>query len=137
MITGAYGYGPDYPEAMSQREAAEKQRQMGVNMGQYAHNMAQQQEKYNLGSSLEKHRQQGGVAREVQQFEKHLNALICVIDELDRRLAVATIPQPESTSHSSVPGPDGSALACQLFSFNGMLSRQINRLEAIYQGVDL
>jgi phosphoserine aminotransferase len=103
----------------------------------YSYNTVPPQEKYSLGSSLEKHRQQGGVAREVQQFEKHLNALICVIDELDRRLAVATIPQPESTSHSSVPGPDGSALACQLFSFNGMLSRQINRLEAIYQGVDL
>jgi hypothetical protein len=103
----------------------------------YAYNPAQQQEKYNLGPSLEKHRQQGGVAREVQQFEKHLNALICVIDELDRRLAVATIPQPET--NNSVQGADqsGSALACQLSSFNNMLSRQINRLEAIYQGVDL
>ena len=81
--------------------------------------------------------QQGGVARGMQQFEKHLNVLINVIDELDRRLATATIPQPESTNLSSVPGPDGSALACQLFSFNSMLSRQINRLEAIYQGIDL
>jgi hypothetical protein len=90
-----------------------------------------------LGPSVEKQRQQGGVAREMQQFEKHINALICVIDELDRRLATATIPQPEPTNLSSVPGPDGSALACQLFSFNSMLSRQINRLEAIYQGVDL
>jgi hypothetical protein len=52
-------------------------------------------------------------------------------------LATATIPQPETNNLSSVPGPDGSALACQLFSFNGILSRQINRLEAIYQGIDL
>jgi len=106
----------------------------------YAYNPAQQQEKFHpkaiLGASVEQ-RQQGGVTREVQQFEKHLNALICVIDELDRRLATATIPQPESTNLSPVPGPDGSALACQLFSFNNMLSRQINRLEAIYQGIDL
>jgi len=106
----------------------------------YAFNPAQQQERFYpkdiLGAEI-KQRQQGGVAREMQQFEKHLNVLINVIDELDRRLATATIPQPELTNLSSVPGPDGSALACQLFSFNSMLSRQINRLEAIYQGVDL
>lgn len=106
----------------------------------YSYNTVPPQEKPHpraiLGADV-KQRQQGGVAREMQQFEKHLNVLINVIDELDRRLAVATIPQPESTNLSSVPGPDGSALACQLFSFNSMLSRQINRLEAIYQGIDL
>ena len=123
----------------------------------YAYNPAQQQERFDpdahikkmarmqqdiqagaiQGTQLGEQRKQSGVAREVQQFEKHLNALICVIDELDRRLAVATIPQPEPTN--SVQGADqsGSALACQLSSFNNMLSRQINRLEAIYQGVDL
>ena len=89
------------------------------------------------GASFEKQRQQGGVAREVQQFEKHLNALICVIDELDRRLATATIPQPETNNSLQGADQSGSALACQLSSFNNMLSRQINRLEAIYQGVDL
>jgi hypothetical protein len=73
----------------------------------------------------------------MQQFEKHLNALICVIDELDRRLATATIPQPETNNSLQGADQSGSALACQLSSFNSMLSRQINRLEAIYQGVDL
>ena len=106
----------------------------------YAYNPAQQQERFQpkaiLGAPVEQ-RQQGGVTRELQLYEKHLNALINVIDELDRRLATATVPQPETNNLSSVPGPDGSALACQLFSFNSTLSRQINRLEAIYQGVDL
>ena len=114
---------------MSQRE--EEERQKSMYMRQEAMRGAIS------GASIEKQRLQGGVAREMQQFEKHLNSLINVIDELDRRLAIATIPQPESTNLSSVPGPYGSALACQLFSFNSMLSRQINRLEAIYQGIDL
>jgi hypothetical protein len=103
----------------------------------YSYNPAQQQEKYSLGPSAEKLRQQGGVAREMQQFEKHLNSLINVIDELDRRLATATIPQPETNNSLQGADQSGSALACQLSSFNNMLSRQINRLEAIYQGVDL
>jgi hypothetical protein len=89
------------------------------------------------GASIEKVRPQGNVTREVQQFEKHLNALICVIDELDRRLATATIPAPETNSTLRGSDQSGSALASQLGSFNNMLSRQINRLEAIYQGVDL
>ena len=143
MITGAYGYGgPEYSEAMNQREAAEKQRSMmsrdDAMRGDYyrdpaTRNMGPQAI---LGAEV-KQRQQGGVAREMQQFEKHLNTLINVIDELDRRLATATVPQPETNNLSSVPGPDGSALTCQLFAFNSMLSRQINRLEAIYQGIDL
>lgn len=122
------------------RYSSAEQMQKGINLGQYAHHMAEKQAYAHggpgLGAAVQQ-RQQGGVTREVQQFEKHLNALICVIDELDRRLATATIPQPESTNLSPVPGPDGSALTCQLFSFNNMLSRQINRLEAIYQGIDL
>jgi hypothetical protein len=90
-----------------------------------------------LGASVEKVRPQGNVTREVQQFEKHLNALICVIDELDRRLATATIPAPETNNSLRGSDSSGSALASQLSSFNNMLSHQINRLEAIYQGVDL
>ena len=106
----------------------------------YAYNPAQQQERFQpkaiLGAPVEQ-RQQGGVTRELQLYEKHLNALINVIDELDRRLATATVPQTEANNLSSGPGPVGSALTCQIFSFNSMLSHQINRLEAIYQGVDL
>lgn len=90
-----------------------------------------------LGASVEKQRPQGNVARELQQYEKHLNALICVIDELDRRLATATIPQPETSNTLRGSDQSGSALASQLSSFNNMLSHQINRLESIYQGVDL
>jgi hypothetical protein len=90
-----------------------------------------------LGPSVEKVRPQGNVTREVQQFEKHLSALISVIDELDRRLATATIPQPETNNSLRGSDQSGSALASQLSSFNNMLSHQINRLEAIYQGVDL
>jgi hypothetical protein len=82
-------------------------------------------------------RPQGNVARELQQYEKHLNSLICAIDELDRRLASATIPQPETSNTLRGADQSGSALASQLSSFNNMLSHQINRLEAIYQGVDL
>jgi hypothetical protein len=116
----------------------------------YAYNPAAQQHRFHpeqsherpyagaiLGASAEKQRQQGGVAREIQHFEKHLNSLISVIDELDRRLAVATVPQPETNNSLAGADQSGSALTCQLSSFNNMLSRQINRLEAIYQGVDL
>lgn len=112
---------------MSQREEGERQR--SVHMRDEAMRGALSPEA--------KQRQQGGVARELQQYEKHLNALINVIDELDRRLATATVPQTEANNLSSGPGPVGSALTCQIFSFNSMLSHQINRLEAIYQGVDL
>ena len=107
-----------------------------------AYNPAQQQqEKFHpgaiQGAQLGEQRKQSGVTREMQQFEKHLNSLICVIDELDRRLAVATVPQPETNNSLQGADQSGSALACQLSSFNNMLSRQVNRLEAIYQGVDL
>jgi hypothetical protein len=118
-----------------------EQRQKGVDLGQYAHHMADKQAYPRggaiLGASIEKQRPQGNVAREMQQFEKHLSSLINVIDELDHRLATATIPQPETNNSLQGADPSGSALACQLSSFNSMLSRQINRLEAIYQGVDL
>jgi hypothetical protein len=77
------------------------------------------------------------VTRELQQYEKHLNSLICVIDELDRRLATATIPQPETSNTLRGSDQSGSALACQLHSFNNMLSHQINRLEGLCQGIDL
>jgi hypothetical protein len=117
------------------------EQQMRFHPDHHAKQMAQGQERLYAGAisgaSIEKQRQQGGVAREVQQFEKHLNSLICVIDELDRRLATATIPQPETNNSLQGADQSGSALACQLSSFNSMLSRQINRLEAIYQGVDL
>jgi hypothetical protein len=107
----------------------------------YAYNPAQQQERYNPGAipgtSIEKQRPQGNVTREVQQFEKHLSALICVIDELDRRLATATIPAPETNNTLRGSDQSGSALASQLSSFNNMLAHQINRLESIYQGIDL
>lgn len=116
-----------------------EQRQKGIELGQYAHTMAQRQE-YSKGGILGaevKQRPQGNVARELQQYEKHLNALICVIDELDRRLATATIPQPETSNTLRGSDQSGSALAIQLSSFNNMLSHQINRLESIYQGIDL
>jgi len=118
-----------------------EQRQKGIDLGQYAHRMVEKQA-YAYGgaipgASIEKVRPQGNVTREVQQFEKHLNALICVIDELDRRLATATIPAPETNNSLRGSDQSGSALASQLSSFNNMLSHQINRLESIYQGVDL
>jgi hypothetical protein len=123
------------------RYSSAEQMQKGINLGQYAHHMAEKQA-YAYGgaipgASIEKVRSQGNVTREVQQFEKHLNALICVIDELDRRLATATIPAPETSNTLRGSDQSGSALANQLSSFNNMLSHQINRLEAIYQGVDL
>jgi hypothetical protein len=118
-----------------------EQRQKGIDLGQYAHRMAEKQAYAYGGSipgaSIEKVRPQGNVTREVQQFEKHLNALICVIDELDRRLATATIPAPETSNSLRGSDQSGSALASQLSSFNNMLAHQISRLESIYQGIDL
>jgi hypothetical protein len=117
------------------------EQQMRFHPDHHAKQMAQGQERIYAGAvpgaSIEKVRSQGNVTREVQQFEKHLNALICVIDELDRRLATATIPAPETSNTLRGSDQSGSALANQLSSFNNMLSHQINRLEAIYQGVDL
>jgi hypothetical protein len=117
------------------------EQQMRFHPDHHAKQMAQGQERIYAGAipgaSIEKVRPQGNVTREVQQFEKHLSALICVIDELDRRLATATIPAPETSNTLRGSDQSGSALASQLSSFNNMLSHQINRLEAIYQGVDL
>ena len=117
------------------------QQQMRFHPDHHAKQMAQGQERIYTGAipgaPIEKVRPQGNVTREVQQYEKHLNALICVIDELDRRLATATIPAPETSNTLRGSDQSGSALASQLSSFNNMLSHQITRLEAIYQGVDL
>ena len=121
--------------------SSSEQRQKGVDLGQYARYMEERQaylhDRAIPGASIEKVRPQGNVTREVQQFEKHLSALICVIDELDRRLATATIPAPETNNSLRGSDQSGSALASQLSSFNNMLAHQISRLESIYQGIDL
>ena len=108
--------------------------QMRFHPDHHAKQMAHGQEQ--LYAAVEP-RPQGTVTRELQQYEKHLNSLICVIDELDRRLATATIPQPETSNTLRGSDQSGSALACQLNSFNNMLSHQINRLEGLCQGIDL
>jgi hypothetical protein len=100
----------------------------------YAYNPAQP--KAILGASAEQ-RQQGGVTREVQQLEKNLHALASVIDSLDIRLASACIPAPETSPGLRGGSEGGCSLANQLAAFNGMLSVQINRIEMLYQGVDL
>jgi hypothetical protein len=106
----------------------------------YAYNPAQQQERFHpkaiLGADV-KQRQQGGVTREMQQFEKNLHALASVIDSLDSRLASACIPANETSPGLRGTEGSGCSLANQLSAFNAMLSCQINRIEMIYQGVDL
>jgi hypothetical protein len=106
----------------------------------YAYNPAQQQEKFHpkaiLGASVEQ-RQQGNVTREVQQLEKNLHILASVIDALDNRLAAACLPIPETASGLRTSDGGGCALANQLSAFNSMLSVQVNRIEMLYQGVDL
>jgi len=89
-----------------------------------------------LGADV-KQRQQGGVTREMQQFEKNLHALASVIDSLDSRLASACIPANETSPGLRGTEGSGCSLANQLSAFNAMLSCQINRIEMIYQGVDL
>jgi hypothetical protein len=114
--------------------------QMRFHPDHHAKQMAHGQEQLYAGAisgAAVEPRPQGTVTRELQQYEKHLNSLICVIDELDRRLATATIPQPETSNTLRGSDQSGSALACQLHSFNNMLSHQINRLEGLYQGIDL
>jgi hypothetical protein len=106
----------------------------------YAYNPAQQQERFQpkgvLGASVEQ-RQHGNVTREMQQFEKNLHALASVIDALDIRLAVACIPAPETASGLRGSDSGGCSLANQLAAFNHMLACQVNRIEMLYQGVDL
>lgn len=106
----------------------------------YAYNPAQQQERFQpkaiLGADV-KQRQQGGVTREMQQFEKNLHALASVIDSLDSRLASACIPANETSPGLRGTAESGCSLANQLSALNAMLSCQINRIEMIYQGVDL
>ena len=137
MITGAFGYGgPDYSEAMSQRDAAEKQRSMlsredalrGAHYRDAALNMAQQ-------NTVEQ-RKQSGVTREIQQLEKNLHVLAAAIDNLDNRLASVCLSVPETASGLRSTG-EGCALANQLAGFNSMLLSQITRIEMLYQGVDL
>lgn len=89
-----------------------------------------------LGAEV-KQRQHGNVTREVQQLEKNLQALACVIDSLDIRLASACLPIPETASGLRTSDGGGCLLANQLAAFNTMLSAQTSRIEMIYQGVDL
>ena len=135
----ARGYEPRDPYSSPYGNPAEQQ--MRFHPDHHAKQMAQGQERLYAGAisgaSIEKARPQGNVTREMHQYEKHLSALISVIDELDRRLASATVPAPETNNSLRGSDQSGSALASQLSSFNNMLSHQINRLEAIYQGIDL
>jgi hypothetical protein len=135
------GYEPRDPfQQYHGQPEAEQQRQKSIGLGQYAHNMAQQQERFHPGAALGaevKQRQQGSVTREIQQLEKNLHALASVIDALDNRLAYACLPVPETASGLRTSDGGGCALANQLAAFNSMLSTQSSRLEMIYQGVDL
>jgi hypothetical protein len=129
MIQGPYGY--DYnPAQQNARFDPEKHlEQMALGQRNMLGHGA-------LGTEA-KQRQQGNVTREIQQLEKNLNALICVIDELDIRLASACLPIPETASGLRTSDGGGCPLANQLAAFNSMLSVQINRIEMLYQGVDL
>ena len=117
------------------------EQQMRFHPDYHAKQMAQGQERLYAGAipgaSIEKQRQQGGVTREMQQFEKNLPALASVIDSLDSRLASACIPANETSPGLRGTEGSGCSLANQLSAFNAMLSCQINRIEMIYQGVDL
>ena len=115
--------------------------QMRFHPDHHAKQMAQGQERLYagaiLGASVEKQRQHGNVTREVQQLEKNLHALASVIDSLDIRLAAACIPAPETASGLRASDSGGCSLANQLAAFNSMLACQVNRIEMIYQGIDL
>jgi len=100
----------------------------------YAYNSVQPKE--TLRATAEQ-RQQGSVTREVQQLEKNLQALANVIDSLDIRLAAACLPIPETASGLRTSDGGGCPLANQLSAFNTMLSTQTNRIEMLYQGIDL
>ena len=128
------GYEPRDPYSSAE------QRQKGIDLGQYAHNMAQQQDRFNpkvISGAEAKQRQQGGVTREVQQQEKNLHILSAVLDTLENRLASACLPIPETASGLRTSDGGGCALASQLAGFNSMLSVQTSRIEMLYQGVDL
>jgi hypothetical protein len=90
-----------------------------------------------LGASVEQ-RQQGGVTREVQHLEKNLHILAASLDTLENRLASACVPAPENLA-SGLRSTDGGgcSLANQVAGLNSMLSFQINRIEMMYQGIDL
>jgi hypothetical protein len=124
MITGAYGY--DYnPAQQSARFDPDK----------HVEQMAMKQRALQ-GAQLGEQRQQGAVAREMQQLEKNLHILAAAIDNLDNRLASICIPAPDTASGLRSTG-EGCALANQLAGFNSMLLSQITRIEMLYQGVDL
>lgn len=114
--------------------------QMRFHPDHHAKQMAQGQERLYAGAisgaSVEQ-RQHGNVTREVQQFEKNLHALASVIDALDIRLAAACIPAPETASGLRGSDSGGCSLANQLAAFNHMLACQVNRIEMLYQGIDL
>ncbi len=116
------------------------EQQMRFHPDHHAKQLAQGQERIYAGAILGaevKQRQHGNVTREIQQLEKNLHALASVIDSLDVRLASACLPAPETTAGLRGSDGGGCALANQLAAFNHMLSTQTNRIEMIYQGVDL
>jgi hypothetical protein len=129
MTQGPYGY--DYnPAQQNARFDPEKHlEQMALGQRNMLGHGA-------LGTEA-KQRQQGNVTREVQQLEKNLHVLASVIDSLDMRLASACIPSPETSPGLRGSDGGGCPLANQLAAFNSMLSVQINRIEMLYQGVDL
>lgn len=102
---------------------------------QYADHMDQQIRGAAIGA--EATRIESGLMRELQHMEKNLSALICNIDVLQGRLAMVSIPQPE-TSPGLRNGPaSGSSLTMQLAAFNTILSDQLTRLDSLTQGLDL
>ena len=140
MITGAYGYGgPEYSEAMNQREAAERQRQMGVNMGQYAHNMAQQQERFNpsaiLGAEVMK---EPNISVNAERMDKILSHQEELLTMLEQRMTpfVRAYPK-QSREESSRTASCQSALSERLYIQTQRADFICTRINALIESIDL
>lgn len=143
MITGAYGYGPDYPETMmSQREAVEQQRQNGIGLGQYAHNMAQQQERLNpkailgaLGPGVMK---ESNISVNLERMDKILSHQEERMTELEQRLTPFVRPYPKQTREEGhKTATSQSALSERLHIQTQRADLLCTRINALIENIDL
>ena len=96
------------------------------------------QTKQHLGAEQKIQHREGQLTRQLQQLEKNVSALCCVVDELNAKLSPLTVPVPEKEqagyAHDGTPS---SEVASFLERMNGQILLVIRRINSTTREIDL
>jgi hypothetical protein len=96
------------------------------------------QMKQHLGTEQKIQHREGQLTRQLQQLEKNVSALCCIVDDLNAKLSPLTVPVPEKEqagyTHDGTPS---SEVASFLERMNGQILLVIRRINSTTREIDL